>query len=100
MGASWFALKGVPDQGGGSLGVWDSQGERPVVDCRPATPHSYPSRGLVMWDLFIYLSSIIEWRPRQARKSGQLKPPALSSSVAANIFVGIYLSSIIETLYP
>ena len=38
VGASWFALKDVPDQGGGSLEVWGGLGEGPVVVCRLATP--------------------------------------------------------------
>ena len=37
-GASWFALKGVLDLGGGSLGMWDGLGKGPVVVCRLAMP--------------------------------------------------------------
>ena len=51
-GASWFALKGVPDQGGGSLKVWGGLGKEPVVVCRPATPPSNPKGGFGIWDIF------------------------------------------------
>ena len=54
MVASWFALKGVPDQGGGSLGAWGDLGKGPVVVCRPATPPGDPSGDLSIWDLFIF----------------------------------------------
>ena len=52
--ASWIALKGVPDQGGGSLGVWDGLGEGPVVVFRPAMPPGNPNRGPGIWDLCIF----------------------------------------------
>ena len=54
MGASWFALNGVPDQGGGSLGVWGGLGKGPVVVCRLAMPPSDANGGLGIWDLFIF----------------------------------------------
>ena len=41
-GGQLFALKGVLDQGGGSLGAWGSLGEGPVVVCRLATPPQRP----------------------------------------------------------
>ena len=50
VGVSWFALKGVPDHGEGSLGEWGGLGKGPIVVCKPAIP-------LVTG---IYLSSIIE----------------------------------------
>ena len=49
-----FALKGVPDQGGGSLGAWGSLSKGPVVVCRPATPPSDPSGGPGIWDIFTF----------------------------------------------
>ena len=57
MGASWFALKGVLDQGGGSLGAWGGLDEGPVVVCRPATPPATLAEALVSG---IYLPSTIE----------------------------------------
>ena len=44
-GDQLVCLKGVPDQGGGSLVVWDGLGEGTVVVCRPAMPPGDPSGG-------------------------------------------------------
>nr|KAF6328982.1 hypothetical protein mPipKuh1_008301 [Pipistrellus kuhlii] len=84
MGAGWFALKGVLDQGGGSLGAWGSLSKGPVVVCRPATYPGDSSIGRKQGS-GIYSSSIIE----------TLLPPSLgttsacSSSVVTAIFVGL-----------
>ena len=37
METSWFALKGVPDQGRKSIRVWGGLGDGPVVVCKLAT---------------------------------------------------------------
>ena len=61
MGTSWFALKGVLDQGEGSLEAWGCLGEEPVVVCRPAKPPSHlPVTQVEALVSGIYLSSIIE----------------------------------------
>ena len=57
MGANWFALKGVPDQGEGSLGVWGGLGEGSVEVCRLAMPLVTQAEALVSG---IYLPSTIE----------------------------------------
>ena len=54
VGASLFALKGVPDQGGGSLVAWSSLSKEPMVVCRPATPPGDPSRVPGIWNLFTF----------------------------------------------
>ena len=54
MGASWFALKGVLDQGEGTLGAWDGLDKGSVVVCRMATHPSDPSGGPGTWGLFIF----------------------------------------------
>ena len=54
MRTSWFALKDVADQGGGSLGVWGGLGAGPVVVGRPAIPPSDPSGGPGIWDIFTF----------------------------------------------
>ena len=89
MGASWFTLKGVPDQGVGSLGTWGGLGKRPVVVCRSAMPPGDPSRGPGIGNLFTFYNyNFVAW--------SRAKPSACS--VAAAISVWIYLPSIIETL--
>ena len=89
MGASWFALKGIPDQSGGSLGVWGGLSGGSVVFCRPAMPPGNASRDPGIWNLFtFYNGNFVFW-------SGA-KPPV--HSVAATISVWFYVSSIIETL--
>ena len=54
MKANWFALKGVPDQGGSSLGAWGGLSEGPVVVRRPATLPDDTSRGPGIWNLFTF----------------------------------------------
>ena len=54
MGADWFALQGVLDQGGDSLGAFGDLGEGLVVICRATMPPWQPKQRL--WYLgFIYL---------------------------------------------
>ena len=87
--ASWFALKGVPDQVAGSIGVWDGLGKGPVLVFRLAMCPSDPSGVPGICVLFIFYNwNFVAW-------SGAMSP---ARSVAATISVGIYLSSIIETL--
>ena len=57
MGSSWFALKGVLDQDGGSLEVWGGLDKGPVEVCRPAMALVTQEEVLVSG---IYLPSIIE----------------------------------------
>ena len=57
MGASWFALKGIPDQGGGSFGVWGALGEGPMVVGGWPHPLATQAKALVSG---IYLHSTIE----------------------------------------
>lgn len=66
MWASWFALKGVPDQVGCFLGASGSLGEGHVVVCRLATSPSDPSLGSCYLE-FIYLLLLklcsLQWSP-------------------------------------
>ena len=74
-GGSWFALKGVPDQDWGSLGVWGGLGEGPVVVCRLTTSPGNPSRGPGIWDLFTFYNlNFVAW--------SRAKPPAHSVAVS------------------